>query len=87
MKRLHVPPARVEALGAYARDPAFDAADRAALALADAITRDPTGVSEEVWSAVACHFDEGQILELLAVIGLFNAFNRINNALQTEVTR
>ncbi len=82
-----MPAQRIQALERYATDPDFDAADRAALALADAITRDPTGVSDELWAEVQRHFDEGQILELLAVIGVFNAFNRINNALQTEVTR
>jgi alkylhydroperoxidase family enzyme len=32
------------------------------------------------------HFDEGQIIELTAAIGLFNFFNRFNDALHIEPT-
>ena len=32
------------------------------------------------------HFDEGEIVELAAVIGLFNYFNRFNDALQIPIT-
>ena len=32
------------------------------------------------------HFDDGQIVELAAVIGLFNYFNRFNDALRVEIT-
>ncbi len=60
---------------------------QAALALADAITQGKGYVSDEVWERVAAHFDEGQLVELVADIGLFNYFNRFNNALDIEVTR
>ena len=33
------------------------------------------------------HFDEGEIIELAAVIGVFNYFNRFNNALKMEPTK
>ncbi len=59
----------------------------AALRLADAMTNGNGHVSDEVWNAVSAHFDEGQLVELVAVIGLFNYFNRFNNALEIEVTR
>ena len=59
----------------------------AALHLADAITRGNGHVNDEVWNAVAAHYDEGQLIELVSVIGLFNYFNRFNNALEIEVTR
>lgn len=32
------------------------------------------------------HYNEGEIVELMAAIGLFNYFNRLNNALQIEPT-
>ena len=32
------------------------------------------------------HFAEGEIVELLAAIGLFNYFNRFNNLLDMEPT-
>lgn len=64
----------------------FSPAERAALALAERMTTDALGVSEDVWAAVRAHFDEGEVVELAAVIGLFNYFNRFNDALRVEVT-
>lgn len=65
----------------------FTPAERAALSLAERMTTDPNGgVDEEVWAEVRAHFDEGEIVELAAVIGLFNYFNRFNDALHVEIT-
>jgi alkylhydroperoxidase family enzyme len=64
----------------------FTPAERAALTLAERMTTDPQGVDEETWALVRQHFDDGQIIELTAVIGLFNYFNRFNNALDVEIT-
>jgi len=68
-------------------DAHFKPQEAAALRLADAITRGNGHVSDEVWNAVAAHYDEGQIIELVGVIGLFNYYNRFNNALEIEVSR
>ncbi len=64
----------------------FTPAELAALALAERMTTDAHNVDEEVWAQVREHFDEGQIIELASVIGLFNYFNRFNDALRVEVT-
>ena len=64
----------------------FTPAERAALALAERMTTDAKGVDEEVWASVREHFDEGQIIELAAVIGLFNYFNRFNDTLRVAIT-
>jgi len=68
-------------------DTHFTPAQAAAFRLADAITCSNGHVSDEVWNAVAAHFDEGQLVELVGVIALFNYFNRFNNALEINVTR
>ncbi len=60
---------------------------QAALALADEITKGNGHVSDELWAQVAAHYDDTQLVELVAQIGLFNYFNRFNNALDIEVTR
>lgn len=65
----------------------FTPAERAALALAERMTTDAHGVDEDVWAELKEHFDDGEIIELAAVIGLFNYFNRFNDALHIEVTR
>ena len=33
------------------------------------------------------HFDEGEIVEISAMAGLFNYFNRVNDALQMQPTQ
>jgi alkylhydroperoxidase family enzyme len=65
----------------------FTPAERVALTLAERMTTDAHGVDEEVWAELRTHWDEGQIVELAAVIGLFNYFNRFNDALQVPMTR
>jgi alkylhydroperoxidase family enzyme len=64
----------------------FTPAERAALSLAERMTTDAHGVDEDVWAELKEHFDDGQIIELAAVIGLFNYFNRFNDALRVNIT-
>jgi alkylhydroperoxidase family enzyme len=65
----------------------FTAAEKAALELAERVTRDPHTVDDEFWAALRSHYNEGEIIELLAAIGLFNYFNRFNDALRMEPTK
>jgi len=61
--------------------PYFTDAERAALALAEAMTRfadRPDPVSDEVWNEVSQHFDEVGLATLVSYIALVNLFNRIN---------
>ncbi|HWG49886.1 MAG TPA: hypothetical protein VN669_09355 [Candidatus Acidoferrales bacterium] len=55
--------------------------------MAERITRDAHSVDEQLWSALRQHYDEGEIVELIAAIGLFNYFNRFNDALLMEPTK
>jgi alkylhydroperoxidase family enzyme len=64
----------------------FTPAERAALAFAERMTTDAHGVSEDIWINLSDQFDDDQIIELAAVIGLFNYFNRFNDALKIPVT-
>ncbi len=65
----------------------FDDRSRAALEFAEKLTRDSNQVGDEIFAALRRHFNEGEIVEIAAVAGLFNYFNRFNNALQMEPTR
>jgi alkylhydroperoxidase family enzyme len=65
----------------------FAPRERVALEFAEWLTRDSDHVPDELFAELRRHFDEGQIVELGAVAGLFNYFNRFNNALQMEPTR
>jgi uncharacterized peroxidase-related enzyme len=71
----------------YRTDERLSAAEKAALAVAESITRDPTHLPEPLWNDLREHFDDGQIVEIVCSIGLFNYFNRVNNLLEMEVTK
>jgi alkylhydroperoxidase family enzyme len=65
----------------------FTDKEKAALRLAERVTRDAHTVDDKLFSELRQHFDEGEIIELLAAIGLFNYFNRFNDALEMEPTK
>jgi uncharacterized peroxidase-related enzyme len=65
----------------------FNPREKSALELAERETLDSTGIDDEFWGQLRLHFDEGEIIELVAAIGLFNYFNRFNNSLKMEPTK
>ena len=65
----------------------FTEAEKAAIELAERATRDSNTVDDAFWNELRQYYDEGEIIELLAAIGLFNYFNRFNNALHMEPTK
>lgn len=72
---------RLATVAAWREAPYFTAAERAALALAEAATRladRPDAVGDEVWDAAATHFDDKQLAALVLMIGVTNLFNRLN---------
>jgi AhpD family alkylhydroperoxidase len=74
---------RLFAVAAWRETDLFTEAERAALALAEAMTRlsdrsDP--VPNEVWDDAAQHFDDNQLAGLVLWISTTNLFNRVNAA-------
>ncbi|MGA3071709.1 MAG: carboxymuconolactone decarboxylase family protein [Terracidiphilus sp.] len=65
----------------------FNPAEKAALRLAETVTRDAHKVSDEQFAELRSFYSEGEIVELLCAIGLFNYFNRFNDALRMEPTK
>jgi len=65
----------------------FSDAEKAALAYAEQLTLDAHGVSDALFARLREHYDEGEIVEISAMAGLFNYFNRVNDALQMEPTK
>ena len=65
----------------------FAPAEKAALRLAETVTRDAHAVTDEQFAELRTHYSEGEIVELLCAIGLFNYFNRFNNALRMQPTQ
>jgi len=59
----------------------FTEAERAALELAEEGTRladGAGGVPDAVWANAARHYDEDQLVALMSLVALINAYNRIN---------
>ena len=65
----------------------FGPRERVAIEFAEKLTLDSNHVPDSIFSELRKHFDEGQVVEIAAVAGLFNYFNRFNNALQMEPTK
>jgi len=72
---------RLFAVAAWRETDLFTDAERAALALAESMTRladRPEPVPDEVWDEAAQHFDEKQMAGLVLWVATTNLFNRLN---------
>ena len=74
-------------LADWSRREDFTPAEKAALRLAETVTQNANAVTDEQFAELRSFYSEGEIVELLCAIGLFNYFNRFNNALKMEPTR
>ena len=74
---------RVLTVAGWRDTPYFTDAERAALALTEAVTRlsdRPDPVPDTIWDAAAKHYDERQLGALVLMIAAANAWNRLNVA-------
>lgn len=76
---------RLFAVAAWRDTPYFTDAERAALALTEAVTRisdreDP--VPDAVWNEAARHYDEPALATLVLSIAMINVWNRLNVAVK-----
>jgi AhpD family alkylhydroperoxidase len=74
---------RIWGVGAWRESPYFSDAERAALALAECVTRladQADAVPDAVWDDAADHYDEKELSSLLLSIAAINVWNRLNAA-------
>ena len=71
------------ALADWRASPFFNERERAALAYADAVTRE-IDVPDTVFAELRKHFNERQIVELTVLIGTYNMHTRVGQALQID---
>ena len=67
--------------------PYFTDAERAALALGEAMTRladRPDAVSDEIWNEAAKHYDEKALSALIVSIAVDNVWNRLNSTVRQQ---
>ena len=76
---------RIWAVGAWRESLYFSDAERAALALAESVTRladRPDALPDAVWVDAARHYDEEELSSLLVSISAINVWNRLNAAVR-----
>jgi AhpD family alkylhydroperoxidase len=62
----------------------FDEVDRLVLEFAEAMTRTPVEVPDELFARLRDHFDERQLVELTMAVALENLYSRFNWAMGIE---
>ncbi|MCA1581818.1 MAG: hypothetical protein LC796_10600 [Acidobacteria bacterium] len=50
------------------------------------MTSNASQVSDATFAELRRHFEEGEVVEIACVVGLFAYFNRFNEALRTDPT-
>jgi AhpD family alkylhydroperoxidase len=73
-------PVRLNMIAGWRDATVFTEAERAALAVTEEGTRlaDARGVSDESWEQARKHFDDDQLVALVSLVAVINAYNRIN---------
>jgi len=69
----------------YRTHESFNAAERAALDFALAASQLPNAVDEELQQRMHKYWDDGEIVEILAVVSLFGYLNRWNDSMGTNI--
>lgn len=85
--RLGWTPDHLEALKSWRDSTLFSEAEKEAIHLAEAMTLNSLNFTDEDMARLRRFYSEGEVVELMAAIGLFNYFNRFNNLLQMEPTK
>jgi uncharacterized peroxidase-related enzyme len=86
-KRLGWTDAHIEALRNAEQSSEFTESEKVAIRLAEVMTLDAHSYSDADFARLRSFYSEGEVVELMAAIGLFNYFNRFNDVLQMEPTQ
>ena len=76
---------KLAAIHEYRASPLFSEAERVALDFALAAASQPNDVTDALMDQLRAHWSEGQVVEMLGVIGLFGFFTRWNDSLATAL--
>lgn len=76
---------RLAVLWEYQSSPLFTDAEKAALDFALAAATVPNAVTDELFTRLGTYWDEGEIVEILAVISMFGFLNRWNDSMATPL--
>jgi len=76
---------KIAAAWDYANSNLFTAAEKVALEFALAAASVPNDVTDELFNRLSEHWEEGEIVEMLAVISMFGFLNRWNDTMATPL--
>jgi uncharacterized peroxidase-related enzyme len=76
---------KIAAIWDFERSPLYHDAERAALRFARDASLVPNEVTPASFEELRRHWDDGQIVEMLCVIGLFGFLNRWNDTMATDL--
>jgi len=76
---------KLEAIFEYQTSPLFSEAEQAALKVAQGAGVTPNSVSDEDFTELKKHFNDQEIVELVALISFFGFLNRWNDTMATEL--
>lgn len=76
---------KLEKIWEYETSPLFSEGERAALRVAQLAAQVPNGVSDADFEALKPHFDEHQIVDIVAIIASFGFLNRWNDTFATPL--
>jgi uncharacterized peroxidase-related enzyme len=79
------PDDEIAALAGFEDSPLFTPAERAAIRLGFKAGRQPNEAGEADFDALKAHYDDGQIVEIVAAIALFGYLNRWSDTMATTL--
>lgn len=74
---------KLEKIWEYETSPLFSEGERAALRVAQLAAQVPNGVTDADFDTLKAHFDENQIVDIVAIISAFGFLNRWNDTFAT----
>jgi uncharacterized peroxidase-related enzyme len=80
-----VPDEKIASIWAFERSPLYSDAERAALRLARDASVVPNAVTADHFEDLRRYWDDGEIVELMAVVSLFGFLNRWNDTMATDL--
>lgn len=80
-ERFGASPERLDSVWDFEASPHFTEAEKAALAFAHAAAAVPNDVTPEIGARLLAHWDDGDIVEIMAVVALFGYLNRWNDSM------
>ena len=80
-----VPAEKIEAIWEYETSPLFTEGERAAFRVAQGAVQAPNAVTDAEFEELRKHWNDGQVVEIIATISVFGFFNRWNDTMATEL--